>query len=162
MQELVQLQSVAAEIAPVPLASILSALADDAEVVFAGGDVTFELRTSSASNPPATAKLSTPPIVDADPRRTRHALMSILHAVREWARPGSAILCSVAWDQQWAEVMFRPNDPVDASFDDHLDDVARLRLVLAKANALSQRSLFAAGEEPFAISIKLPVAIGPS
>jgi len=160
MQELVQLQSMAAEISPVPLASILSMLADDAEVVLAGSDLTFRLQAGPAPDTSAQPESIAPPVVDADLRRTRHALMSMLHTVRDGARAGSAILCSVVWDERWAELILKPEDPAGALLPNQLHDVARLRLVLAKANALSQRALFAA--EPFAISIKLPVATGRS
>jgi len=162
MQELVQLQSVAAELSVVPLASILSALTDDAEVVLAGSGLTFRLQTGLIPNPQQRSDPMPPPAVEADARRARHALMSMLHTVREGARPGSAVLCGVGWDGRWAEVILQPEDPVGEFLEDSLNDVARLRLALAKANALSQRALFARGPGAYAISIKLPVAIGRS
>ncbi len=159
MQELVHVQSAEAHPSAVPLSYLLGSLAEDAEVVFAGTGLRLEVesRLEPGLRPPAYDQTELLPML-VDPRRTRHAIRSMLHIVRECSQRNSAVRSTLSAEDGWLTLCIAPQTPVQAAPEDCFDEQTRLHLALARANILGQQAVFTLSSQPFALSIRMPMA----
>jgi hypothetical protein len=159
MQELVHVQSSEAHLSEVPLSSLIGSLAEDAEVVFAGTGLQLDVQHDPDVGLSSSAfTFSGLVAVQVDPKRTRHAMRSMLHIVRECSQRNSVVRCSLSGEHGWLSLGIAPQTPVEAAPEDCFDEGARLHLALAKANILGQQAIFSLTTQPFALSIRLPMA----
>ncbi len=159
MQELVHVQSSEAHVAAVAFSSLLGLLAEDAEAIFAGTGLRLELQTdpdpSLSFVPPPDERLLT---VCVDPKRTRHALRSMLHIVRECSQRNSTVSCSLSAEDGWLSLSIAPQTLGEAASADCFDEGMRLHLALARANILGQQAVFSLSTQPVVLAIRLPIA----
>lgn len=153
MQDLLQVQSVAAQVASVPFSLVLASLLEDAEVVLAGTGLQLGLGTDCSHEQLFSAPLR----VDVDLKRTRQALISMLHVARQGAGSSAVISCSLDLEGCFVEVGLKREDSLSCSAEQHLDEVARLHLGLANANSISQQEIFSMKSSPLRLSVKLPI-----
>ena len=166
MQELVHVQSSPAQPAVVPAEVILDSLEADAEAIFAGSGHRFALcrpapGATAAVAPEKPWRTGLPPAsmprLTADPKRTRLALVSMLHLARAGAHPGSAVSCHCDFDARWLRLRLRPEQVSGSALEGSFDEVTRLHLALARANTLGQGAVFCLATQPFALVLELPV-----
>jgi hypothetical protein len=159
MQALVEVQSVQARAAVTPLSRVLGLLAEDAEAVFAGWGLRLDMGPARAfaaiESGGAGDRL---PGVLIDLKRTRQAMASTLHVVRECSPRDSAVMCSLSGGDGWIELGLRPEAPVAGFSMEDWDEGTRLHLALARAGMQAQQAIFILVPEPFAVSIRMPVA----
>jgi hypothetical protein len=158
MQELVHVQSVQARVVVTPLSRVIGLLAEDAEIVFAGSGLRLDMRRDGHA---AGVGESLEPIdegglpgVSIDLTRTRQAIASMLHIVRECAN--SVVSCTLSAGDGWVELCLRPD--ASGCGQESFDDASRLHLALARASMQGQQAALALVAEPLALSIRMPVA----
>lgn len=154
MQELVHVQSAVAQMSPVPFCLVLASLLEDAEVVFAGTGLQLDLREGLLSEGRLVGEALR---VKVDAKRTRQALISMLHVARQGVGRGSAVSCSLALAAGFVEVRLEREEALGRS-SEQLDEVARLQLALANAYMVSQQAVFRVERSPLRLSIGLPIA----
>ncbi|HEY0784898.1 MAG TPA: hypothetical protein VGD62_03445 [Acidobacteriaceae bacterium] len=142
-RQVLSLDSTAARSSGEALAGVLDPLPMDAEAILAGTDLTLELRVERSL-----------PAVRMDRGRTREALSDMLRLARAAGRPGSAVLCPVTVQGEWVEIAMEAQGAEAVV----LDETARLRLALARANVESQGGCFCYSAAPFRVALRLPRA----
>jgi signal transduction histidine kinase len=148
MQQLVHTHCAEALIKDIPCSSWTGRLPLDAEAVFAGGQLTFNIEI------PADL-----PMVRIDPTRTRQAILDMLSIAGQLSRHHDRIRCVA--DVRESAVAFR----VEAFGADerqhhemYLDDITQLRLALADACSVSQGGSFKYTLRPLVLTLELPLA----
>ena len=150
MQELMLVQSVAANSSAISLELVIASLREDAEAIFAGTGARLAVESGW------------PQALAIDPARTRQALISMVHMLKEEAPPRSVVSCQVTQAGAWIDLLFRLSSAEGPRAESPRSgaaesEKAQLYAALARAGLVSQRGVFCTCAWPPTLAISLPV-----